>query len=211
MRASPWIFFFLFSWASAAEIPPNLRTGDLIWVNSDCGSFCQSIIDTTKAQFGGGPDVNHIGLIEVDGGEIYIYEAVPGAGTLRTKYSDLVARLDAQKSRIKVSDRILFGSIRPKFRELFVGAVRDAKFELGWPYNALFKFQSGKLRYCSQWVQLLVQKRNGDKPLWTWRPMMFLGKTWAEYFRARGVKAPVGELGVSPLGMYVEGKGKIFD
>lgn len=195
----------------AFDLPKNLATGDLIWVNSDCGDFCKAIIDSTKAQFGVGPDVNHIGLVEVVGKEVFILEAVPGAGTRRTRFQDLLKRIQSQRSSKKLSQRVFFGFIQAQYRQIFVNAVHDAKTQLGWPYNDLFKFESGRARYCSQWVQLLVQGRNRGQPLWTWRPMQFKGGQWEDYFKNRSAEIPEGELGVSPLGMHVEGNGKIFN
>jgi hypothetical protein len=182
-----------------------------VWVYSDCGGFCQAIVDTTKAKWGRGPDVNHIGLIEIVKGKIYVYEALPGVGTTRTAYIDLIRRLESQPSKKKMDERVIFGSIRKPYRKIFKRIVRDARRQLGLPYNDLFQFESNLGPYCSQWFQDLSAKNNNGVPLWTWQKMLFVGKYWEQYFKVRGATPPNGQLGVSPLGMYNEGKGKIFD
>lgn len=207
------LFFSLFLSAQAAVIPPRLQTGDLLFLNLNCGEFCQAVVGATKEQLGNGPDFNHLGIVQVRSpSEIFVLEAVSGPGVIRTPYADLLKRLGPKAP----SESLVIGRIRPNFRSIFEGAVTFGEAEIGKPYNPRFSYRSEGY-YCSQFIARMVAKANGGKSLFTYRPMFFgransrARQLWSNYFKARGSIIPEGELGVSPLGMYLEGKGKFFD
>ncbi|MDB5038312.1 MAG: hypothetical protein JWQ35_1840 [Bacteriovoracaceae bacterium] len=217
-----FLFYFFSVFALSAKIipvpfPAKVQTGDLIFVNSEGGELGRAIIEVTKAQFVGGPDLNHVGLLEVRSPrEIYIYEARPKVGTVRTPYVDFVKRLQSQKSSIEIKDRMIIGRIRSEYRGIFIRAAGYAKGELGLSYNDSFS-QENKGHYCSEWIQTLSWRGNGKKFLWKWHKMFF-GKPGTQgrkliqkYYEKIRQPIPDGELGVSPLSLFMEGKGRIFD
>ena len=201
---------------SAIELPRNISTGDLIFIDLDCGEFCQAVTDVTQMQFGRGPKLNHMGMFLVSGAkQVFVYEALPQVGVVKTSYVDLVKRLQSQ-SRRRVSDRMVIGRIKPAFKSAFIRAAGYISAEVGKPYNPTFSYHS-KGFYCSQLIQKVVTQGAQGIEIFSWRPMFFgkngspARKIWENYFQKIGSKVPDGELGVSPLGMYLDGKGRVFD
>src|SRR3989338_9004484 len=78
------LFFRASLWGQTKEIK-NIETGDLIFLDWDCGPLCEAIKAVTNAQFEThGPHLSHVGIIEKDAaGKIFVLEALPRWGVDR--------------------------------------------------------------------------------------------------------------------------------
>ncbi len=217
----------LFAGYSSELDTSKIQTGDIIFLDLDCGDMCQAIIDVTKEQLGGGPDISHVGQIERDkDGGLFVYEVLPELGVRRTPWKKLIERLQYSRSKKPLKSRILVGRIREEAKRLALNGLAEIRAQIGKSYNELFREgkpyqdllkENEDSFYCSQLLERAWSRANQSNSIFKLRRMTF-GKPgsagrlkWEEYFRTRGVQLPEGHWGISPLGIYHDGKGKIFD
>lgn len=196
------MFSIVFVWALLGSL--NLKTGDLVFTDLDCGKLCEAIEDVTLDQFGvSGPRLSHVAAIEKLGDKVYVIEAWAEGGVQRISWEDYNQR----------SQKHWFGRIRDPYRQLAIDAVEKMKARIGKPYDPAFFFGNDSY-YCSE----LVFESWAPGEHWPFRPTpMFFGsegstayQTWSEYYSKQGLSVPTGEPGLSPLGIYLAGKQRLF-
>lgn len=178
---------------------PRFATGDLLFLDLDCGELCDAIEEVTLAQFSvPAPRLSHVGIVElgVDGTPALL-EAWPPRVT-RTPLGEALARA------------------RPGGRYLIrlpghgARAAAAARRWLGLPYDEDFLLGNGQL-YCSELVHESYRGAAGE-PLFAAIPMRFgepgsrARAAWERHYRARGRRVPEGEPGLSPLGVYLRSR-----
>lgn len=186
----------------------EFETGDLLFLDLDCGELCEAIEAVTKEQFGvPGPTLSHVGLLEKNGG-IYVYEALPEKGVVRSSLQEVLGRLKKQNG-------FFIGRFRKEFRPLAQKAVELAQQKLGTPYDDTFSPQSSGT-YCSKLMLRLFDEANHHRPFFRMKPMYFgkpgsqAHKIWDTYYQKRNRPMPEGKPGISPLGLYLQGKDRFF-
>lgn len=188
---------------------PAVDSGDLVFLDLDCGALCDAMADTTSEQFGvAGPRLSHVGIVEVDGGTPFVWEAWPGRGVTRVPLRVFLSRVQAGEG---APGGYYLGRLRDGSRRLGEEALSRVRRLSGLPYDGAFSWESPGM-YCSK----LISAAFGDPSLFSPRPMYFgregsaARETWRAYFDARGMAIPDGQPGVSPLGLYLEGSRRLF-
>ena len=187
--------------ANAGPRLPSLQTGDLIFLDLDCGELCDAIEAVTKQQFRvRGPLLSHVGILSRERGRWFVYEA--WEMVQQTPLEQVLIRVSSDPARWSVAR--LKGIDRKRQQRIIAAAIR----RLGNPYDADFLTDNGKY-YCSEFVAEVFNEANEGQPVFAYRPMYYGGrfsrwrKVWRRYFKERGQAVPVGKPGISPLGIYL--------
>ncbi len=173
------------------------RSGDLLFQDLDCGPYCTSIEKVTEGV--DGVDFSHMGMVVIQDGKPYVYEAV-SRGVVATPLEDFLQRNTDATGQPKV----MAGRLKAQYQPLIAGAVQQAKQLLGYAYDEVYIDGDDKY-YCSELVYEVFKQANGGKPLFTLAPMTYIdpdtGETfpiWQEYFASRNLEVPEGMPGINP-------------
>lgn len=210
-RATPPYF------SAETAVLDDIHSGDLIFLDLDCGDICDAIEDATKEQFQvSGPRLSHVGVLEVieseSGREMYVYEAWPGGGVVRTPLIEVLKRVKAGENQ---ENGFYIGRFKDEFRELAFSSLPKIQLLLKAAYDDVFLMDNGRY-YCSELVYAGFPSSDHESPVFRLHPMMFgspgskTRKTWEAYYSKLNQKIPDGELGLSPLSIYLEGREIFF-
>ncbi|MBI3300427.1 MAG: hypothetical protein HYZ75_19855 [Elusimicrobia bacterium] len=196
--------------SAAARELPKVESGDILFLDFGRGPYYDAIADPTLEQFGGeGVRLHHSGVVEVEDGVPFVWEAWPGRGVSRVPLRFFLARVAGGRGQ---PGGYYLGRLRPEWRALGRAAAAKAKSLAGRPYDGDMAWD-GPGFYCSRLISVLFEEAGIFKP----RPMSF-GREgtparafWEAYFAARGLPVPDGRPGVSPLGIYLEGRERLFE
>jgi hypothetical protein len=217
MRAAALLIGLALLGACAARPPqtgrlpdgPWLRPGDLIFLDLDCGETCEAVARVTAEQLGvAGPALSHVALIVAGGAQPRAVEAWPRDGVVERPVAEIVARVRGGEGQPR---GFWLGRLRPEHRALGQAAAAAARRYLGRPYDDLFLPDEGRL-YCAELVLRAFARAGGEGLPIRWLPMRF-GRpgsperaAWERYYRRLGHAVPEGVPGVSPLGIFVQGR-----
>ena len=186
------IFLLLGILLSTACSREGLRTGDLLFQAGE-SDFTEAITSVTDGIW------SHVGIVEKTPESVFILEASPDCGVVRTPLSaflDEAAHLSDGTPVVKAC------RIQGLTREEASSAIERAKGFLGRSYD--FAFLPGMEEvYCSELVHACILKKDGT-PLFEARPMTFCdstGKTspyWIQYYESLGTDIPEGVPGTNP-------------
>ncbi len=184
-----------------------MRSGDLVFLDLDCGDLCDAMASVTKEQFGvPGPALSHVAIVERSAAGLSVLEAWPGTGVARTPLAQVLARKQRSPAR--------YLRLRDDLRSAGEAATRAAAKRIGTPYDDDFLPDNGKL-YCSELVQEAYRDAldaNGSgtpspfhtSPMAFGAPGTFAHGVWVAYYAERHMHVPEGVAGISPLGVYLE-------
>ncbi len=179
----------------------ELKAGDILFQDSDCGPFCESI---EKVTFGiDGAKFSHVGMvIPKENGELIILEAIT-KGVVETPLDSFFMRSFDEDNNSKV----VVGRIKKEYEQLIPKAVAFAKTKLGLPYDEVFDISNNKY-YCSELIYDSFKYANNGEPIFQLQKMTYkdpeTNKTfpiWEAYFEKLNVPIPEGEPGLNPGGM----------
>lgn len=167
--------------------PRGLRDGDLLFVSEDPGAFAGAVDASTGA---GG--YSHVGIVERRWNGVFVLEAVPRKGVVRTPFKAFRSESGGVSVR--------------RFPDPAVAArsVSLARTYLGRPYDAAFLPGTDAL-YCSELVAVSFLDAAGA-PVFPSEPMSFSDTSgvlpfWTAYYDSLGVRIPEGEPGTNPNGL----------
>lgn len=179
----------------------DLKIGDLLFQDLDCGPFCDAI---EKVTYGvNGASFSHNGLIsKIDNGRIYVLEAV-SKGVIETPLdSFLIRSLD-----INGNPKVLVGRLRDTFAMLGPQAVIRARTRLGAAYDDHFDIMNDRY-YCSELIYYAFKEANEGKAVFQLRPMTFNDPDtkepfpqWVTYYNDLNSLIPEGQPGLNPGSM----------
>ena len=180
----------------------ELKVGDLLFQDSDCGPFCEAI---EKVTFGkNGAKFSHVGLVVRNDstGNLVVLEAI-SEGVVETNLETFFNRsFDVQNQ-----PKVVVGRLKPQFIHLNKTAIFEAKKLIDKPYDEVFDINNDAY-YCSELIYFAFKKANNDQPIFQLKPMTYndpnTGKTfeiWVDYFKDLGQKIPEGEPGLNPGGI----------
>ena len=190
------LFLFLALFLASCAHKAPMHTGDLIFVEGMAeGAMDQAIMGSTGAMV-------HVGIVEVDGGSVFVIDAAPKTGVSRRPWAEF---LEAQKDgQGRLPNMKL---MRLKDNCDAAGFVAKAKSHCGADYDFTFLPDNGKY-YCSELVYDCY-RRNGQ-PIFKAAPMNFRNPDgefdpyWIELFEQQGTAIPQGVMGTNPEGMSRE-------
>jgi len=179
----------------------ELKAGDILFQDIDCGPFCESI---EKVTFGvKGSKFSHVGMVIPNNqDELVIIEAV-SAGVKETPLDSFFVRSFDEDHNSKV----VVGRMKAAHTHLIPEAIAFAKTRLGLAYDEVFDITNDKY-YCSELIYDSFKHANEGQPIFQLQPMTYkdpetneIFPIWADYFEELGVPIPEGESGLNPGGM----------
>ena len=172
---------------------PDLRNGDLIFQANEDGGFVNAIEHVTDGIW------SHVGIIQQRADGIYVLEAVPAQGVVRTSLDDFL-EASARDSDGRPLVRVC--RIRGLSSAEADNAVERAESWLGRPYDEAFAPGTEAL-YCSELVYESFLREDGN-PFFQARPMTFKGPDgetdpyWIRYYERLACEIPEGVPGTNP-------------
>ena len=199
-----WYFFFLLFLVVASCNSKKNKTdflpqnGDLMFMDMDCGGFCDAI---EKVTFGThGAKFSHIAMVTKDEkGKNIVLEAV-SKGVKATPLDSFLQRGTDANGVCKV----VVGRLQPTYKPLIARAIAEARQQVGKPYDEVFDLEDDTY-YCSELVYESFKRANLGLPVFEAQPMTFKDPDtkqtfpiWAEYYKNLQKEIPEGKLGVNP-------------
>lgn len=179
----------------------DLKPGDILFQDIDCGPFCESIEKVTSGIEGA--KFSHVGmLISKEKGELMILEALT-AGVVETPLDTFFMRSFDEDNRSKV----VVGRMKKEHQQLIPKAIDFAKTKLGLAYDEVFDISNDKY-YCSELIYDAFKHANDEQPIFQLQKMTYndpdtdeIFPIWETYFQALKVAVPEGKAGLNPGGM----------
>ncbi|MDL2238569.1 hypothetical protein LJC69_03120 [Bacteroidales bacterium OttesenSCG-928-K22] len=181
----------------------TLQTGDFLFQIGKGSEFEKAIISSTQ----GLENLNytHIGVVYIIDDEIFVLEAEPKKGVVKTPLKEFV---DCGKITV-------VGRLKEMYKFTIPTAIKRILSQLGKAYNSTFQ-ANGDGYYCSQLIQQSFILDNNEH-LFAPIPMSFkdneTGEThifWIEYYEKLGIPIPEGEDGSNPNMIATSEKVEIF-
>lgn len=179
----------------------GLKSGDILFQDSDCGPFCESIEKVTRGI--NGSNFSHVGMvIPNEQGEFMVIEAITD-GVVETSLEEFFTRSFDENNNSKV----VVGRLKPAYQHLIPKAIDFAKSKSGYSYDEIFDISNDKY-YCSELLYDSFKHANNDQPIFQLQKMTYKDPetnstfpVWEEYFRELNIPVPEGEPGINPGGM----------
>lgn len=193
------LFYSMLSFGQKSE----LKTGDLLFININCGPMCDAINAVTNGY--DGKDFNHMGVVVKENDNYFVYEAI-GKAVVKTPLETFVSY---------TKETIYKGRLKRKYSKLIPKAIAFCEQQLGVPYDNDFLYDNGKY-YCSELIYDAFLYSNNNQPFFQLFPMTYkephseaFFPIWIEHFNKIGIPIPEGKLGCNPGGMSLDKKIKI--
>jgi hypothetical protein len=189
--------------AQAQTLKFELKNGDLIFQDLDCGPMCDAIEAVTEGYKG--QKFSHVGLVWKKGNTIQIIEAL----------SKGVDTIPLEQFMLRDTLHYKIGRVLPPYQKLIPKAIQFATQQLGKPYDVAFTY-GNEAYYCSELIYDAFPYANKGKTFFQLFPMTFKQPqsetyfpVWVDYFNKLGIPIPEGELGCNPGGLSQSTKIKI--
>lgn len=198
------LFFLLSTSILLAQNKVELKDGDLIFQDMDCGPLCDAIEAVTEGY--NGNDFSHMGLVYHKNDTTYIIEAAGKAVRLTT----------LEKFSKNTSKPMYVGRLKKEYQKLIPNAISFSLLQLGVPYDDEYIYNNGSY-YCSELIYDAFMFSNGGKPFFQLFPMTYkqpgtneFFPAWVEYYSAIGKDIPEGLPGCNPGGISTSDKIEIM-
>lgn len=176
----------------------DLQNGDILFQDTNCGSFCDAIDSVTIGYHNS--YVSHAGIVIQSNENYYVVEAI-STGVVKTPLKKFLARsLDD-----KQNPRVMVGRLKTSYQYLIPSAIKFASAQLGKPYNSTFVPNSGISYYCSDLIYSAFMQSESSPSIFHKHPMSFSdAKThkilpiWENYYKDLHAKIPQGLPGTNP-------------
>lgn len=179
----------------------RLRAGDILFQDSDCGPFCESIEKVTAGIEGA--KFSHVGMVIPNGKDEFVVVEAISAGVVETPLDSFFMRSFDEENRSKV----VVGRIKQTHEHLISDAIDFAKTKLGLSYDEVFDITNDKY-YCSELIYDSFKHTNNGQPIFQLQKMTYVDPEtnlifpiWKDYFQQLNVSVPEGEPGLNPGGM----------
>lgn len=166
--------------------------GDLVFIDVDCGPFCDAIIGVTPSYQN--LPINHVGLKVKYNDEPYIIEAG----------SNGVKMIPTGQFLKKAKSFFMVAQLKPAYRHLIDSAMAFAIRQMDKPYDKAFVMNNDQY-YCSELIYDAFKYANKGQAVFDLAPMTFKAKgtdnilpEWIAYFKELKIPVPEGELGCNP-------------
>ena len=179
----------------------QLKPGDILFQDSDCGPFCDAIEKVTEGI--DGAKFSHVGLVIPDNeNKMIVIEAIT-KGVVETPLDSFFSRsYDANNN-----SKVLVGRLKEEHQQLISDAIKFSRNKLGLAYDDVFDISNNKY-YCSELIYDAFKYANNDRPIFQLQPMTYKDPEtndtfpiWEDYFKNLHIPIPEGEPGLNPGGM----------
>lgn len=180
----------------------QLRVGDLLFQDINCGSLCKGIFSVTHGY--DHRDVSHVAMVVSTGKNPMAIEAV-GGGVQLTPLKMFLSRSVDENNQ----PRVMVGRLKPAYQTLIPRAVKISKSWLGLPYNSTFTPNNHqKSFYCSQLIDQAFSKANHGVAIFKADRMNYKNPqthdffaAWVHYFKTLKAPIPQGQWGTNPAAL----------
>lgn len=169
----------------------NLRGGDLLFQDLDCGPLCDAIEAVTEGAEG--RDFSHCAMVVQVGDSLKVVEAIGSEVTI-ISLADFKLR----------SNKIWAARLKPKFQHLIPRAAKFAQAQIGKPYDEVFLLNNDRY-YCSELIYESFKVANFGKAVFELSPMTFkepntgqFFPAWVDYYKPLKCPIPEGKPGLNP-------------
>lgn len=196
-----YIAFLIFSMLTMKS-PSNfeLKEGDFLFQDMDCGAMCDAIEAVTQGI--DGAQLSHVGLVLNDRDTLMVVEAI-SKGVVYTPLDDFLNRSADDEGNPKV----VVGRFKKEFQHLIPKAISNLQKYEASAYNKSYIMGNDSV-YCSQLLYLIFKEANKGIDVFQLAPMTFkqpasndFFPVWLEYYNDLGIPIPEGEPGINPGGM----------
>lgn len=178
----------------------ELRAGDLLFQDLDCGAMCNAITGVTSGV--NDTNLSHVGMVRADNsdGNAEVIESRSSTGVHVIALKEFFNN-GGHDSNGK--PRVIVGRLKARFQGLIAAAVANATSWIDLPYNKNFTPDNSlKSFYCSQLIYdaFLVSNQS----IFLENKMTFNGsdnrplKEWVKYFNSLNCSIPEGQRGTNP-------------
>lgn len=183
----------------------NLRPGDILFQDLDCGPLCDAIEAVTEGA--GGRDFSHCGLVVACGDSLCVLEAI-GQNVRLTPLKEFITRTSP--------DKLMAGRLGNINEATLEKALSLAMAEVGKPYDDFFLPDNGAW-YCSELIATAFNEA-ADTVVFEASPMTFKTSpsgeffpVWLRYFDSLKTPVPEGIPGYNPGAMSRQKDLKLFE
>lgn len=176
----------------------QLESGDLLFQDLNCGKFCDSVDSVTYGY--NNSYVSHVAMvINSTESAVQVIEAGSNGVVITPLNKFLTRSLDSHHH-----PRVMVGRLKPAYQYLIPIAIKDAKQQLGKPYNDSFIPAHGKSFYCSELIADSFQEANHQQVFFHSQPMNFADNhgqilpLWRSYYQGLKIPVPQGYPGTNP-------------
>ncbi len=175
----------------------DLKAGDLLFQDLNCGELCDAIESVTEGI--NGRDFSHCGMVVQVDDTLRVIEAIGEQVQLTSLEEFFLRSGDTQEIR-----NVALGRLKPEHQFLIDGASDFALQQLGKPYDQVFLLNDEKY-YCSELLYECFKEANGGEEVFTLQLMTFkepetgdFFPAWIEYYELLNHDIPEGEPGLNP-------------
>lgn len=170
---------------------PELKEGDLLFQDLDCGSMCDAIETVTEGV--NGMDFSHCAMVIRDNDTLKVIEAI-GEGVVITPLKEFIKR----------SSKIQAARLKGGNEAMLKRACRYAKALKGKAYDEVFLLNNDQY-YCSELLYEAFKSANYGKEVFGLAPMTFKDPSthefypvWVDYYKQLKCSIPEGKPGLNP-------------
>ncbi len=181
----------------------TLKSGDLLFIEMNCGPLCEAIHAVTSGI--NNKNISHLGLVEIKNDSIMVIEA---AGTE-------VRKVSLEAFIKNASSEVIVARVKPKYKKRITDVLAFANSKIGMPYDDEFLLNNQKY-YCSELIYEAFEFAY-QKPFFQLAPMTFkqpnsddFFPVWVDYYKALNTEIPEGALGCNPAEFSKSKKLKII-
>jgi len=197
----PFVFIvsvaFISGCGTKTSSTSELKQGDLLFQNIQCGPLCNAIEAVTQGV--DGKKFSHCALVVEINDTLKVVEAIGKdvqVNSLKTFF--------ARSGDTAVIRNITVERLKKKYSALIPEAEAFALKQVGQPYDDDFLMNNGKW-YCSELIYAAFKHANDGKTFFPLQPMTFKDpKThqffpaWVDYYKALNEPIPEGKPGTNP-------------
>ena len=192
------IFLIAFLWGcTRSKNNVNLKEGDLLFQQLNCGELCHAIEAVTDGV--NGKEFSHCAIVVNINDTLKVVEAI-GDNVQVNSIGNFLAR-SGDTLKLK---RTTIGRVKKEYEPLIHQATAFAKKQIGQPYDDEFLMKNNKW-YCSELLYESFKDANKQSDFFELEPMTFKDpKTdeffpaWVKYYQQLNAKIPEGKAGVNP-------------
>ncbi len=175
----------------------ELREGDLLFQDLNCGSLCDAIEAVTEGV--NGKDFSHCAMVVSINDTLKVIEAIGGEVQVNSLKTFFIRSSDT----ISIQN-ITIGRPKKEYEALIPKATAYAIQQIGQPYDDEFLLNNNKL-YCSELLYESFKAANNNHDFFVLQPMTFKDPetndffpAWVDYYQALQEPIPEGEPGINP-------------